>query len=144
MARVTPLVPAARAGRIGRAATLIALALLAAACPGAREPSVDEVIEASVRHEARLLELIDTNRARPDAARRAVAEYVAANGEELDALASRRALLEREPGKFAQAMQAHGAALASNLERRRRLLESAPELMADPEVRAALGRLAAL
>ncbi|MCC6622358.1 MAG: hypothetical protein IT385_13935 [Deltaproteobacteria bacterium] len=108
------------------------------------EPSVEDIVAASMRHEGRLLELLEHHQDRPAEARRLVRDYVAAHAAELDGLASRRALLERQPAAVASALERHRALMAQNFERRRRLLERAPTLMADPVVRDALGRLAAL
>ncbi|MCK6519295.1 hypothetical protein L6R46_30040, partial [Myxococcota bacterium] len=43
------------------------------------EPTVEEIVEASARHESHLLELLEANVSRPDEARRLIAEYVATN-----------------------------------------------------------------
>ena len=132
--------------RLALVAGLLVLGLVACRDDAPVDPGerVRQVVAASVRHEAAMLGILEVHRATPPEAERRLVAYVREHEAELAALASQRDLLEHEPSAFAAAVQAHGSAMADNLARRRRLLESAPGLMAEPAVRAALGRLAAL
>ena len=140
----TPIGPASDAAP--RALLLVGLLLLVACKddpPDARH-RVADVVAASVRHESAMLTILETNREKPSEAKDQLVAYVARYRDELDGLAHQRSLLEAEPSAFADAVQANGARMAENLARRRRLLESSPTLMAQPEIKAALARLAAL
>ncbi|MFO0746068.1 MAG: hypothetical protein U1F43_10390 [Myxococcota bacterium] len=126
---------------------MAATALLGGACSASnddRKRAVKDVVAESVGHQAAMLGILEAHKDDRAQALALLDAYLQANGPSLDRIAHQRALLESDMAAMADAMKTYGAALGQNLERRQRLETDRPELMADPQVRAALARLDAL
>jgi hypothetical protein len=125
-------------------------AAIGAACttdpnsPEARREAVRDVLSAQLAHEQAMLQILETERANPEAAVVHLQTYVTANARALDAIAAQRALLEREPAAVALAMHELQGTFGEVLNLRRRLAKLAPELMGHTAVREALATLDAL
>lgn len=102
---------------------------------------VREVVTRSVKHQSAMLDILEQHQREPEVAIAMLEAYVRDNSAEIELLARQRPLLEHEQAAFAEAWSANAQTL---FERRRRLDETAADLMERAEVTRALSRFDAL
>jgi hypothetical protein len=131
-----------------RATIALGCWLLAACGPAdeasARKSAIVEILEAHLRHEDALLDILERHGRDPATAEAHVRTYVAEHGPAMRELGQKRRLLEGDPMALAGAMRELEREMSGIFRRRRYLDEHFPELMTRDEVRTALGSLDAL
>lgn len=106
-----------------------------------RRAAVERALASHLTHEEALLEILERHRDDPEAAGALAIAYTERNAEALEALCGERRLLEDEPEALAHALANLQPRSRAAYERKRRLYEGAPELMANPQVQRALAAL---
>lgn len=129
----------------GTLACLAGLGSLSACGPSdpaaIRAAEVEAILATHVEHEEALLGILEKHRREPLEAEAELASYLAANGQAMSDLCAKRRQLEADPTALATAMRELTPVMSRVFERRRALAETAPELMARENVRAALATL---
>lgn len=130
-------------------AGLAGLACLVMAC-GTSDPAelrraeIRAVLEAHLEHEVALLEILEQHEGEPDVADAALRGYLGRHGAAMRALCDKRRVLETDATALAIALGDLEPRMKEVFERRRDLAARHPELLARPDVRAALAALDAL
>jgi len=106
-----------------------------------RVAEITAILETHMEHEHALLDILESNRRDAAAAETRIDAYLARHGAAMAALGAKRLELEADPTALATAMRALEPEMNRIFERRRRLAQSAPDLMSRDKVRAAIATL---
>lgn len=106
-----------------------------------RAAEVQDILEAHLRHQDALLDILEKNMRDPDTAEAQLAAYLARNDEAIRQLSAKRLELEVDQRALATALHALEPEMKRSFERRMALAEKAPELISRDKVRTALATL---